>query len=105
MRYLDPASKSYKPEQTFDRIKKLTEGVPVEFAVTFVPYGRIWHKGETIRLQVSGQYLRDKGWFEGLQYEAENAGEQTLHTGGTFDAYLQIPVIPPKYKSFDYEVR
>lgn len=105
MRYLDPASKSYKPEQTFDRIEKLTEGVPVEFAVTFVPYGRIWHKGETIRLQVSGQYLRDKGWFEGLQYEAVNAGEQTLHTGGAFDAYLQIPVIPPKYKSFDYEVR
>jgi len=105
MRYLDPASKSYKPEQTFDRFEKLTEGEPVVFAVTFVPYGRIWHKGETIRLQVSGQYLRDKGWFEGLQYEAENAGEQTLHTGGTFDAYLQIPVIPPKYKSFDYEVR
>lgn len=105
MRHLDPTSKSYKPEQTFDRIEKLNDGEPVEFAVTFVPYGRIWHKGETIRLQVSGEYLRDKGWFEGLHYETENAGEQTLHTGGTFDAYLQIPVIPPKYKSYDYEVR
>lgn len=105
MRNLDPKSKSWKPEQTFDRIEKLEEGVPVEFAVTFFPYSRIWHKGETIRLQIAGRYIRDKSWFERLVWDAENDGVQTLHTGPDFPAYLQIPVIPPKYRSFGYELR
>lgn len=105
MRNLDPKSKSWKPEQTFDRVEKLEEGVPVEFAVTFFPYSRIWHKGETIRLQIAGRYLRDKSWFERLVWDAENGGIQNLHTGPDFPAYLQIPVIPPKYKSFGYEYR
>ena len=105
MRHLDPKSKSWKPEQSFDRIEKLEEDVPVEFAVTFFPYSRIWHKGETIRLQISGKYLRDSGWFERLIWDDENGGVQTLHTGPDFPAYLQIPVIPPKYKSFGYEYR
>lgn len=105
MRNLDPKSKSWKPEQTFDRIEKLEEGVPVEFAVTFFPYSRIWHKGETIRLQIAGRYIRDKNWFERLVWDAENDGVQTLHTGPDFPAYLQIPVIPPKYRSLGYELR
>ena len=35
----------------------------------------------------------------------ENGGTQTFHTGPGFPAYLQIPVIPPKYNSFGYEHR
>ncbi len=105
MRHLDPKSKSWKPEQTFDRIEKLEEGVPVEFAVTFFPYSRIWHKGETLRLQIAGRYIRDEGWFERLVWAPENGGVQTLHTGPDFPAYLQIPFIPPKYKSCGYELR
>ena len=79
--------------------------MPVEFAVTFFPYSRIWHKGETIRLQISGKYLRDPGWFERLHWDPENGGTQTFHTGPDFPAYLQIPYIPPKHKSFGYEYR
>ncbi len=105
MRELDPNSKPYKPEQTFTKEEKLEEGKPVEFSVTFWPYSRIWHKGETIRLQITGKYLRDQGWFETLNWNSINEGTQSIHTGPKFESYLQIPVIPPKFKSFDYEVR
>jgi len=105
MRHLDESSKSWKPEQSFDRIEKLEDGVPVEFAVTFFPYSRIWHKGETLRLQIAGKYIRDEGWFERLVWDAENGGTTTIHSGPAHPAYLQIPFIPPKYKSCDYELR
>ena len=83
----------------------LEDGVPVEFAVTFFPYSRIWHKGETLRLQIAGKYIRDEGWFERLVWDSQNAGTQTIHSGPAHPAYLQIPFIPPKYKSGDYELR
>ena len=35
----------------------------------------------------------------------ENKGKHIIHSGGKYDSYLQIPVIPPKYRAGDYVYR
>lgn len=65
------------------------------------PTSRIWHAGETIRVHIAGRYIREAHWIEPLIWETDNAGEHVFHTGGRFESYLQIPVIPPKYND-DY---
>ena len=47
----------------------------------------------------------DEGWFMPLKYETDNKGNHVIHTGGKYDSFLQIPVIPPKYQASDYVYR
>jgi hypothetical protein len=53
---------------------------------------------------VSGHYIRE-GWFEPFSWETNNKGKHIIHSGGKYDSYLQIPVIPPKYQAGDYVYR
>jgi len=32
-------------------------------------------------------------------------GYHVIHSGGKYDSYLQVPVIPPKYQAGDYIYR
>lgn len=48
-------------------------------------------------MQVAGRYIRDPHWIEPLKWETDNRGEHVIYTGGPYDSFLQIPVIPPKY--------
>ncbi len=105
MRKLAKNSRPEKPVQSFDEEQKLSAGQIVPIDVCFVPYCRIWHKGETIRLQIAGRYLRDAGWFERLKWVTDNQGRPVVHTGGQYASCLQLPVIPPRYQSFDYILR
>lgn len=105
LRKLAPESKPEKPVQAFDETQKLKKGEVVPIDVCFVPYCRIWHKGETIRLQIAGKYLRDGGWFESIRWVTDNQGRPVIHTGGRYDSCLQVPVIPPRYRSFAYVLR
>lgn len=71
------------------------------------PHSRIWHKGESIRIEVQGRFI-PTSWYEDPKMgfcEDNGEGIHVLHTGGKYESYLQIPFIPPKYKSGDYEVR
>lgn len=97
-------STSFEPVQAHTIEEKLNPGeiVPVEIAI--VPSSKIWHKGQKLRIQVAGRYIRE-GWFEPLSWETDNKGDHIIHTGGKYDSYLQIPVIPPKYKAGDYVYR
>lgn len=106
LRALDAkASTETRPVQRFDTIEKLEEGKPVKLDICFVPTSRIWHKGETLRLQISGRYIRDENWFETLVWLTDNRGQQSVHTGGKYESYLTIPVVPPRYQSGDYILR
>ena len=106
MRALDEkASTETRPVQSFLKIEKLTEGEAVRLDICFVPTSRIWHKGETLRLQIAGRYIRDENWFETLVWLPDNQGTQRVHTGGAHSSYLTIPVIPPRYQSGDYVLR
>ncbi|MCF0193387.1 MAG: hypothetical protein HUK05_08300 [Prevotella sp.] len=87
-----------------ERELKLSEGeiVPVDIAI--VPSARFWHKGEKIRVQISGRYIRE-GWFEPLAWDAENKGNHIIHTGGQYDSYIQVPYIGPRFKPGDFVSR
>jgi predicted acyl esterase len=94
-------SKSYQPVQAHRRDQFLSpdEIVPVDIEIW--PHSRIWHRGEQLRVRVSGQYIRE-GWFEPFSWETNNRGNHVIHSGGSYDAYLQIPVVPPRLVAGDY---
>jgi len=104
-RGLDPAlSTGFNPVQSHLSQDKLEPGqvVPVDIEIT--ASSRVWHKGERLRLEIAGRYIRSD-WFEPLSWETDNAGRHVVHTGGDYDSYLQIPVIPPRRNVGGYLAR
>lgn len=91
-------STKFEPVQSHLKEEKLSKGeiVPVDIAI--VPSSKIWHKGQKLRVQVAGRYIRE-GWFEPLTWETDNKGNHIIHAGGQYESFLQIPVIPPKYQT------
>ena len=61
-----------------------------------------WHAGEQIRVEIMGHYERID-WFEPFNYDTLNKGDHIIHTGGQYDSFLQVPVIPPKYTAGTYK--
>lgn len=101
-RKLDEAkSKHYLPVQAHLEEEKLKPGeiVPVDIAI--VPTSRFWHKGQSLRVEIAGRYIRREGWFEPLTWETDNKGEHVIYAGGKYDSYLQVPIIPPKFQDGD----
>ncbi len=106
MRHLSESeSEDFYPVLSLDRVEKLKPGEIVPIDVCIWPSSRIWHKGERLRLEIAGRYIRKEGWFEPFSWDIINKGNHIIHTGGKYDSYFQIPVIPPKYRSGDYIVR
>ena len=65
------------------------------------PQGLPWPRmtrAEELRLQIAGRYFRE-GWFEPLVWDTDNKGRHIIHTGGEYDSYLQVPVIPARYQT------
>lgn len=89
-------STHYQPIQAHQKDEKLSPGEIVPVEIEIWPHSRIWHKGEQLRVRVAGRYIRE-GWFEPLMWDADNKGQHVIHSGGQYDSYLQIPVIPPKF--------
>lgn len=104
-RALDPdASTDYQPVQAHKVKEPLKPGEIVPVDIAFFPISRLWHKGQRLRLQLAGRYFRE-GWFEPFTWETNNKGTHVIHTGGKYDSFLQIPVVPPKYRAGDYVYR
>ncbi len=97
-------STDFQPVQAHVVDEKLSPGQIVPVDIEIWPTSRIWHKGQQIRVQVAGRYIREN-WFEPLFWDTDNHGRHIIHTGGQYDAFLQIPVIPPKYADGDYIYR
>lgn len=97
-------STDFQPVQAHIVDEKLSPGEIVPVDIEIWPTSRIWHKGQQIRVQVSGRYIREN-WFEPLFWDTDNHGRHIIHTGGKYDSSLQIPVIPPKYADGDYIYR
>ena len=106
-RELDPKKTKEKinnPVQAQLKEEKLSPGeiVPVDIAI--VPSSRIWHKGQKLRIQIAGRYIRE-GWFEPLAWDTDNKGRHIIHTGGQYESWLRVPVIPPKFETDGYIYR
>jgi predicted acyl esterase len=97
-------STDFQPVQAHRKEEKLKPGEIVPVDIEIWPHSRIWHKGEQLRVLVSGHYIRE-GWFEPFSWETNNKGNHVIHSGGKYDSYLQVPVIPPKYQAGDYVYR
>lgn len=93
-------AKAWLPVMSYTDIEKLSPGEIVPVDIEIWPTSRIWHKGQQLRVQISGRYIREN-WFEPLIWDTENKGRHVIHTGGQYDSYLQIPVIPPKFQDGD----
>jgi uncharacterized protein len=100
----EKVSTDYQPVQAHQRDLKLKPGEIVPVDVEIWPTSRIWHKGEQLELVVTGHYIRE-GWFEPLVWATNNKGNHIIHTGGKYDSFLQVPVIPPKFVAGDYVYR
>ncbi|MBN1366480.1 MAG: CocE/NonD family hydrolase [Dehalococcoidales bacterium] len=104
-RELDPKwSSDFQPVMSHRREQKLKPGEIVPVDIEIYPYSRLWHKDEQLEVVVAGRYIRE-GWFERLEWWPENKGNHVIHSGGKYDSFLQIPVIPPKYQAGDYIYR
>ncbi len=93
-----------QPVMAHKRDLKVQPGEIVPVDIEIVPSARIWHKGQKLRVQIAGRYIRE-GWFEPLAWDTDNHGRQIIYTGGQYESFIQVPVIPPKYRAGDYVYR
>jgi predicted acyl esterase len=92
-RELDPIlSTDYYPVQKFQGEKKLKAGEIVPVEIPILPSSTLFRKGESLRLFIQGHCPVDQPL---LFYDwLINKGRHIIYTGGKYDSYLQIPVIP-----------
>lgn len=76
-------STDFQPVQAHQRDLKLSEGEVVPVDVEIWPHSRFFHKGESLRVEVAGRFIRTS-WHEDakLGFHIDNAGTHVLHTGG-----------------------
>ncbi len=97
-------STHYNPVQAHTCDEKSAPGEIVPVDIEINPTSRFWHKGQRIRVQIAGRYIREN-WFEPLIWDEDNEGKHLIYTGGQYASYLQIPVIPPRFQDGDIIIR
>ncbi|MDW2796374.1 CocE/NonD family hydrolase [Clostridium boliviensis] len=97
-------STDYCPVQAHIYDEKLKPGQIVPVDIEIVPTSRFFHKGQQIRVSIAGRYIRGD-WFEPLMWNSDNQGNHLIYTGGEYDSFLQIPVIPPRFQDGDFIIR
>ena len=103
-RELDPElSSDFQPVQAHLKEEKLKPGEIVPIDIEIWPHSRIWHEGEHLEVVVGTNI--NEGFFGRMKWYPDNKGNHIIHTGGKYDSYLQIPVIPPKHQAGDYVYR
>ncbi len=100
-------STDYNPVQAHLKDEPMEQGEIYEVEIEMFPHSRLWHKGEELRLEITGEFVKTDWYEDGhLDFETDNGnGKHVIHTGGKYASYLQIPVIPPKYVSGNFVVR
>jgi predicted acyl esterase len=101
-RELDPQrSTEWQPVHPHTREQKIPPGEIVPLDIEIWPSGTLFEAGETLRLIVQGDDLnRYSTQIAPVYFRHKNAsvnkGRHTIHTGGQYDSYLLVPVIPEK---------
>ena len=93
-RQLDPKwSTPYQPIPSFKVEQKVKPGEIVPAEIAILPSSTLFRKGETLRLIISGdsQVFSTRHHFKNT-----NKGMCLIHSGGKYDSYLFVPIIPPQ---------
>ncbi len=98
-RALDPdRSLPWRPWHTHDREEPLAVGEPVLASVEILPTSMVFERGHRLGLVVGARDRDEPTRFlhdDPADRAAERfAGTNTIRTGGGFDSYLLVPVIP-----------
>jgi predicted acyl esterase len=103
MRQLDhKLSTQFMPVQSYDKSDPVPAGKAVCVDVSLLPWSVQFHAGEQLRLILSGQAPLPPGgnvagpspMMQALPpLQTKNVGTASVHSGGSFDSYLQIPII------------
>ncbi|MDE2166985.1 MAG: CocE/NonD family hydrolase [Alphaproteobacteria bacterium] len=89
-------STPYQPWLLHQRALKLQPGIPVPVDIEIWPSGTRFAAGEVLRIVVQGSDIyKYASWVMVAGHpRTTNAGLHVIHTGGQYDSYLLIPVIP-----------
>ena len=91
-------STPWQPVHKHVRELKLTSGEIVPVDVEIWPTSILFEEGERLRLVVQGSdiyWYPTEGHTDG-HLDTVNKGDHVLHTGGQYESYLLVPVIPPR---------
>ena len=100
-------STDYSPVQAHQKDEPMEQGQVYPIDIEILPTSRVWHKGETLNIHISPEFMVNI-WYEDIRmtFVTDNGepgqAKHVLHTGGQYESFLQIPVIPPKYTAGDY---
>jgi predicted acyl esterase len=94
-RQLDPErSTPFQPCHTHKTVEPLRAGEIVPVEIQIWPTGLLFHPGQQLQLAVAG-YDYALSWpGDRPKADIRNTGSHILHTGGRYDSYLLVPVIP-----------
>jgi putative CocE/NonD family hydrolase len=83
----------YRPYHLHQRRLRLTPGEIVQVQVEIWPTSMVFRKGHKMRVDIQP---RDGVGSAGyMHYHADyNTGTNTIHTGGQYESYLLLPIIP-----------
>jgi hypothetical protein len=99
-RALDSArSRPEMPVHPHDREDRLKPGDIVPVDVEIWPSSTRFAVGETLRLVIAGRDTVKPSVPNApfaLHEHTRNQGTHVIHTGGRFESWLQIPLIPPQ---------
>ena len=93
MRRLDEQlSTDAVPAHRFDSVEKLKAGEIVPVEIDLSPVGLAFHPGEQLRLVISGNNPLGGMMPNTPNVVPDNRGRHVIHTGGTHESFLQLPV-------------
>jgi predicted acyl esterase len=90
-------STPYQPYHKHQREIKLKEGEIVPVEIEIWPSSTIFDRGEILRLIVQGSdiYFYPEEMHTNAHSDTVNKGTHVIHTGGSCDSHLLVPLIPP----------
>jgi predicted acyl esterase len=90
-------STPFQPYHRHQRELKLKAGGIVPIEIEIWPSSTLFERGERLRLIVQGSdiYFYPEEMHTNAHSATVNKGEHVVHTGGSCDSHLLIPLIPP----------
>jgi uncharacterized protein len=94
-RKLDAArSTPCRPYHTHDEIQKVRPGEPVAVEIEILPTSAVFERGHRLAIEVGAKDDPRSQFQHDDPRDRIQRGACTVHTGGSFDSHLLLPIIP-----------